>query len=84
MKLNYAAYIKAQIMRVRAERDGEMQLITPDGQTYTLSHGKQPVRDSEDILREIDGLRGLNVEERETFAQIRRASAARSQTCNIA
>ena len=67
MKMNFAALVQAQKMRIRAERTCETHFITSDG-VFTLSDGMRPLRDSEDILRELDGLRGLNTPERARFA----------------
>ena len=67
MKINYAAYINSQTMRVRADREDELELLTPDGQSFTIYGGARPIRDSREILSELDGLRGLNVGERMSF-----------------
>ena len=67
MKINYAAYINSQKMRVRADREDELELLTPDGQSFTIYGGTRPIRDSREILSELDGLRGLNVGERMSF-----------------
>lgn len=68
MKMNFAALVQAQKMRIRAERACETHLISSDGRVYAISDGMRPLRDSEDILRELDGLRGLNTPERARFA----------------
>ena len=60
MKINYAAYLNSQKMRVRADREDELELLTPDGQSFTIYGGARPIRDSREILSELDGLRGLN------------------------
>ena len=67
MKINYAAYINSQKMRVRADREDELELLTADGQSFTIYGGARPIRDSREILSELDGLRGLNVGERMSF-----------------
>lgn len=76
MKGNFAAYIQAQKMRIRADRAGEIDFITSDGQTLTLSDGVCQLRDSEEIFAEIDSMRGLNTRERAYFAGRARAKAA--------
>ncbi len=54
--MNFAAYITSQKMRIRAERADEAELITADGQTVIVAGCVCELRDSADILREIDGL----------------------------
>lgn len=82
--MNFTVYINSQKSRVRTEHDGEMQLIAPEGQVCTIYGCVLPVRDSEDILREIDSLPGLNAREREECARIRRAASARTQPRGMA
>ena len=64
----YRAYISAQKARIRAGREDEMELICSDGTIRPLSGCISPLRDSADILEEIDGLRGLNMRERTVAA----------------
>ncbi len=64
MKSNFAAYIEREKARVRAERECEIEFILPDGENIILSDGMRAVRDSSEILNEIDNLRGLNKKER--------------------
>lgn len=73
MKTNFAAYIQSQKMRVRAESEGDIDFIAPDGQTCTLSGQVRLVRDSGEIFDEIDALHGLNTAERASSARISRA-----------
>ncbi len=73
--MNFTAYIRSQKMRIRAERAGEIDLITSDGQTYTVYDGVYVVRDSEELLRELDSLRGLNTRERAFYAGVKREVA---------
>lgn len=68
MKMNFAALVQAQKMRIRAERACETHFISSDGRVSAIADGLRPLRDSEDILRELDGLRGLNTTERARFA----------------
>ena len=63
MNTNFAAYIQTQKMRIRAERADEIDFISRGG-VVTLGGAVAAVRDAEDILSEMDGLRGLNTRER--------------------
>ena len=74
MKMNFAAYIQAQKMRVRAGHERDIDLICADGQARTLFGHVAPLRDSAEIFCEIDGLRGLNTAERMAAARIPRAA----------
>lgn len=70
--MNFTAYIQNQKSRIRARHEGELFLVSADG-VY-------PLRDTEEILSEMNGLPGLNVSEREQAASIssfrRRAATA--------
>ncbi len=69
MRFNFTAYINMQKSRIRAEREEDIELLTSDGQTVTLYGGAHIVRDSLEILEEIDGLCGLNTAERARAAR---------------
>ena len=72
MNTNFAAYIQAQKMRIRAERADEIDFISRGG-VVTLGGAVAAVRDAEDILSEMDGLRGLNTRERARLRTVRGA-----------
>lgn len=65
--MNFAAYIQKQKCAIRSRHEGETYLIYSDGVV--------PVRSTEEILRELDGLKGLNKEERAGYVSLKRARA---------
>ena len=60
--MNFTAYIQKQKNQIRARHEGELFLVSSDG-IY-------PLRPTEEIMREMDGLQGLNVKERQNAAGI--------------
>ena len=82
--MNFAAYITSQKMRIRAERADEAELITADGQTVIVAGCVCELRDSADILREIDGLCGLNKRERACADGFSRTGGYAGEFCGAA
>ncbi|MGN0817922.1 MAG: hypothetical protein ACI4L9_03035 [Candidatus Coproplasma sp.] len=61
--MNFTAYIQKQKNRIRERHEGEIFLVRKDGVF--------PLRDTSEIMKELNGLKGLNVSEREQAASIR-------------
>lgn len=54
--MNYSAYIQRQKIKIRERHEGEVYLVCGDSVTL--------IRPTEEILKEMAGLKGLNKEER--------------------
>lgn len=63
--MNFTAYIQSQKNQIRSRHRGELFLISADGVCA--------LRSTEEIFKEMNSLKGLNVREREGFAGISRA-----------
>lgn len=62
--MNFAAYIQQQKCAIRTRHEGETYMVDADGVTA--------LRSTEEIFRELDGMKGLNRVEREGYFTIRR------------
>ena len=69
--MNFYSFIVSQKERIRLEHANEIELICGDGQTVVLDIPEEP-RCAEEIFRELNGLRGLNTEERKSHPRISR------------